>query len=348
MFDRVQHTLGMLASIYSATHRSEAYRAEKMEDLIWSLGELLQASFSVLLRPDHHEPVILERDRGLQTGTDSLCGNESRFPYETWLHHFDSMTPDGIVHRGLIESQVPYLASGMLIERQLMRLIFLRQPDTAEFTSEESDILAGVIDNLIVRTQLVQHMEVIYSETVTDELTKVYNYRYLKRTLRQKLRELRERRHGVISVLMIDVDNLRSYNDRYGHLEASAVLAHVGSVLRDSLSLEGWIAKYGGDEFLAYLPDVTGDEASAEADRLRSAIEHAGIGKPEFGGITCSLGVATAPDNGVMFVDLLENADKALFFAKRQGRNRIAQVADVKDQIETDPNSEDQDSGRAA
>lgn len=328
MFDRVQHTLGMLASIYAATHRSEAYRAEKMGDLIWSLGELLQASFSILLRPGNNEPLILEQDRP--------AGESSQFSTDSWLHHFDAIAPDGVVHHGLIEEKVPYLAAGMLIERQLMRMIFLRDEGAPQFSGAESVILAGIIDNLIVRTQLIQHIELIYSETVTDELTKVYNYRYLKRTLRKELQELRERRSGLLSVLMIDVDNLRSYNDRYGHLEASAVLARVGAVLRDSLSREGWIAKYGGDEFLAYLPDATTEMAIIEADRLRLAIEAAQIGKADLGGITCSLGVATAPLDGVMFVDLMENADKALFHAKHQGRNQVARVTDITAEADRD------------
>jgi diguanylate cyclase (GGDEF)-like protein len=122
---------------------------------------------------------------------------------------------------------------------------------------------------------------------------------------------------------MIDVDHLREYNNRFGHLKASAVLAKVGNVLGRSLGNVGWIAKYGGDEFLVVLPRTRREDAIRAAHNLRLAIEGADTGNAAFGTMTCSFGVATAPEDGNTFVDLLDAADRALFQAKAQGRNTV-------------------------
>jgi diguanylate cyclase (GGDEF)-like protein len=161
---------------------------------------------------------------------------------------------------------------------------------------------------------------------VTDDLTRIYNYRYLKRTLHGALQTLR-RRGGTFSVLMVDVDNLREYNNHFGHLAASRVLAEIGEALRRGVGRRGWVAKYGGDEFLIVLPRMGQLPGHAVAERLRLVVQEARIGVASFGGITCSFGVATAPQEGDTYVSLLEAADRALFRAKAGGRNRVVDAA---------------------
>ena len=157
---------------------------------------------------------------------------------------------------------------------------------------------------------------------VTDDLTQVYNYRYLKMALRREVK--RAARFGqVFSVVMLDVDNLKAYNDRHGHLRGSEVLRILAQVLvREARSID-LVAKYGGDEFVLILPQTTREGACVLADRVQRSVEATAFPRVEPGVITVSMGVATYPESGATAGELLEAADIALYAAKQSGKNRF-------------------------
>jgi two-component system cell cycle response regulator len=156
---------------------------------------------------------------------------------------------------------------------------------------------------------------------VTDDLTQVYNYRFLKTALRRELR--RASRFGQeLSVIMIDVDNLKAYNDRHGHLRGSFLLKRLAQLLGQNLRSFDVVAKYGGDEFTLILPQTAREGAVAVAERVRLAVEATQFPLAARGSITISLGVATFPHDGSDGMSLLRVADRALYRAKLGGRNR--------------------------
>ncbi len=217
---------------------------------------------------------------------------------------------------------LPLMSLGLELDRRPLRIAVLRSAGSLGFSHHDGSVLGDVGEHLVIHGRVAGRMERLRRDAVTDELTRIYNYRYLKRNVTQLLRRL-QRKGGVLSVLMLDVDNLRAYNGQFGHLEASTALANVGLVLRDSLDAEGWVAKYGGDEFLIVMPGARKEAALAQAHHLRGSVERARVGHPSFGGITCSIGVASAPRDGSTYVGLLASADRALFAAKAQGRNTV-------------------------
>ncbi len=161
---------------------------------------------------------------------------------------------------------------------------------------------------------------------ITDDLTQVYNYRFLKMALRREVKRA-ARFSQCFSILMIDVDNLKKYNDRNGHLRGSEVLRQVANILtREARSID-LVAKYGGDEFVVILPQTTREGALVLAERVKTATETASFPLVESGVITVSLGVATYPENGVTAGELLESADIALYAAKQSGKNRVSLAA---------------------
>ncbi len=160
------------------------------------------------------------------------------------------------------------------------------------------------------------------AESVTDDLTRVYNYRYLRLALRREVGRARRLGHP-LGLLMLDVDHLKDYNERFGHLAGSQVLRGVAGVLRSSTRDIDLVTKYGGDEFLLILPHTGRAGAEVLAERLRRAIAAAAFPRLAAGELTCSIGVAVFPEGGVSPEALLAAADAALFEAKRTGRNRV-------------------------
>ena len=166
---------------------------------------------------------------------------------------------------------------------------------------------------------------------VTDELTQVYNYRFLKMALKRELK--RAARYGQeLALVMLDVDNLKGYNDRNGHLRGSYLLREMASLLAHQVRSFDLIAKYGGDEFTLILPQTGVEGAMTVAERMRRAVEEHAFPLEDPGGITISSGVATFPRDAEDGQTLIRAADQALYVAKRRGRNQVLTYRDVAEQ----------------
>ena len=161
-----------------------------------------------------------------------------------------------------------------------------------------------------------------------DGLTGIANRRYFEDIAgREWRRALRE--ESPFSLLMGDIDYFKKYNDTYGHLEGDECLRKVAAVLKDNLKRPGdMIARFGGEEFVILLPDTDARNATTVAEMLRSSVEKLGVEHIESlvsDVVTISLGVAsTIPSEDISLSYLISNADRALYRAKKAGRNRIS------------------------
>ena len=157
---------------------------------------------------------------------------------------------------------------------------------------------------------------------VTDDLTDVYNSRFLESALRREIR--RAGRFGQeLSIVRIDVDNLKAYNNEHGDLRGSLVLKEVASLIAQQIRSFDLMARYGGDDFIVLLPQTGRDGALLVAERTRSAIEKHAFPYAEPGAITVSVGVASFPQEGTDSVALLSTSDRALHQAQQRGMNRV-------------------------
>jgi diguanylate cyclase (GGDEF)-like protein len=158
-----------------------------------------------------------------------------------------------------------------------------------------------------------------------DGLTGAFNKRYLQRRLGDELHKA-ERADTALSLLLVDIDHFKHYNDTNGHLEGDQVLKSVGEILRHSVREDDVVARYGGEEFVIVYVGANKDNALRLAEKLRHEVEghpfpH-GARQPN-GAVTLSGGVASFPEDARSYTDLLRCADEALYEAKGSGRNRI-------------------------
>jgi len=161
-------------------------------------------------------------------------------------------------------------------------------------------------------------LERMQQMAVTDGLTQLSNRRSFDRALDRELQRA-ARTDGRLSVVLIDIDHFKVLNDTHGHLTGDNVLRQIAAALRECGREYDTIARYGGEEFAAVLPGCSSALAVQVAERLRQAVEQAPTEVP----VTASAGVATYPYDGADIETLLGAADRALYSAKRGGRNRV-------------------------
>ncbi|HXI02673.1 MAG TPA: diguanylate cyclase, partial [Candidatus Saccharimonadales bacterium] len=170
---------------------------------------------------------------------------------------------------------------------------------------------------------LVRKNEELQHLSITDDLTGLHNRKHMNETVDNEFR--RAERHGhVLSILMIDIDRFKNFNDARGHQAGDEVIRGVARVLNDTIRTTDYAARYGGEEFLVLLPYIGPDEAVKTAERIREAVERASLGAAgDVPGLTISVGVASYPDCGNDAEAVIREADLALYKAKRAGRNQV-------------------------
>jgi len=172
------------------------------------------------------------------------------------------------------------------------------------------------------------HISKLEAENVTDPLSQVYNRRYLERRLEEEV--VRSKRYALdLSVLLLDIDHFKRVNDTYGHQTGDAVLSTLGGLIKTGLREPDVVARYGGEEFLVICVSTAVAEAASVGERLRHLVESHQVEIAEDSGrrksvqISVSIGAAGLSGSLDSKDKLIQAADKALYRAKREGRNRV-------------------------
>lgn len=161
-----------------------------------------------------------------------------------------------------------------------------------------------------------------------DGLTGLYNHRYFQEELREELARCK-RYNRTFSLLFIDIDHFKQYNDHLGHMQGDILLRELSSLFKDTSRDADTVSRYGGDEFATILPETNAEEALRFAKRLFKMFKESKIGSHIPGvnlSISLSIGIATYPGNASQAEELIEVADQALYRAKASGRDCIRQA----------------------
>jgi len=204
-------------------------------------------------------------------------------------------------------------------------LYSLRPYSFDETDHELTRVLAGQVAVLLENAKLYQQLQ---EQSWRDAATGLYNYRYLYEELERRTNAARRLKRP-LSVVIVDIDSFKKFNDTYGHLAGDAVLKSIAQFLQAMVGSDSVVARYGGEEFAMILP-VSPDEAVAQMETIRMEVLHHVVNFQGYRlqGITVSSGVAGFPEHAIDDRDLLLKADSAMYWgAKQRGRNRTALYA---------------------
>ncbi len=213
-----------------------------------------------------------------------------------------------------------------LRDQRVVGVVNAHKPEPDQFSENDLNLFKAVAEQVSVSLENALAYQKTKELTNRDELTNLYNRRYFFDRFEKEV-ERAKRYERILSVMMIDIDHFKNYNDSFGHLKGDDLLVQLSRLLERNMRKADVIARYGGEEFLVMLPETDKDAARVAAEKIRKAAEdhdfhldRADLGQ---GKITLTIGISSLPGDALEALDLLDLADKALYFGKAQGRNRV-------------------------
>lgn len=274
-----------------------------------ALERLLRIDFDVhcFSNPDSALDFLENKDPALVL-TDSIMPQMNGLELLKRVRH---MCPNSV--RALLSGQTVTEDLSEAISHGLVHRFFIKP--------WENEILKLQLLECLQQRRILLEKDYLTTLALTDPVTGLGNHRLFQEQLRIEI-ERAKRHQRVLTLLMMDIDHFKSWNDQFGHPAGDLLLKEVSAHLRKGLRTIDWIARYGGDEFAMILPDTETAQATEIAERLRIGFlslkkSHQG---PEL--LSLSFGIATFPRHAQSAKDLIFAADQALYQAKKQGRNQ--------------------------
>jgi len=213
-----------------------------------------------------------------------------------------------------------------VLDHKRLMVVFCAAGDRLERLSPEDRlVLQAVASELVVAVENSQLYKLTKRLSITDELTGLFNYRYLQQRLDDEI-ERAKRYSRSLSMLMLDADDFKKFNDTYGHIAGDLALAEIGQVLRTAVREIDVVCRYGGEEFSVVLPETDAEGAFVVAEKVREAVATHSFADGDGNRgvhVTVSIGLATFPSSAADREELLRQADDALYQAKHLGRDRV-------------------------
>jgi len=224
-----------------------------------------------------------------------------------------------------VPEQGSYLCLPMIATGEVIGLVNLQARRPGDFTSDRVRLAQAYVGVAATALSSIRLLTLARDRALRDGLTGVYNRRFLEELFPKQL-ALARRTSRPLSVLMLDLDHFKAFNDTYGHDVGDRVLCAFVGILQEEARNSDSVVRYGGEEFLMLLPETDEEGAAAFAERIRRAVERRAftdLGVPNGISLRCSIGVSSTVAQGDSPSELILAADRALYLAKQQGRNRV-------------------------
>ncbi|MHC0037465.1 sensor domain-containing diguanylate cyclase [Pseudoneobacillus sp. C159] len=214
-------------------------------------------------------------------------------------------------------------------------ILFLASKQKRAYEKSQLIIVDILCSHFAVAIENAKHYQETKAHSERCALTKLYNYRYFERLVAEEYEKLEIGQRQTLSLVILDIDHFKVINDTYGHQSGNEILYELANRVKSTVGNNGTVARFGGEEFVVLLPDMTKEDALEMAETIRQEIayypfilnEHIGEDEIQLSvHITASIGVASAPADADDSMALIRHADRALYVgAKRAGRNRVAE-----------------------
>ena len=219
---------------------------------------------------------------------------------------------------------LPSLCVPMIAEGETIGMLHLQFDSTIEITRSTQNLAETVAQNLALSFANLKLQQELKFQSFHDSLTGLYNRRYLEESLKKEIDRAR-RQHQFVSVMMLDVDYFKQFNDTYGHQAGDLVLNTVSTYLLSAIREYDIACRYGGEEIIVVMPDASIENSIVRAEAIRTGIkaiklEHNG---KQLQSLTVSIGISCYPNDGVDPEKLIHAADQALYRAKKEGRDCV-------------------------
>ncbi len=313
---RVQDAVGRFGVALASTHDVTAL----LDVVLRSAMQVARARGGRLLVTDEVSNVLVEQLRAGETeGAAVLLDSEARAPDGVEGRALQDLTPM------IGDEPVHALAAPLVTEASVLGLLTLVGPEDGAFDEQAARAVGALAGQGAVAIENARLHRLIQKQARTDGLTSLANHREFQEQLAHEVE--RAQRFGVpVGLVLLDLDDFKMINDRYGHLAGDNVLKAVSGALRGAIRDIDQASRYGGEEFAVILPHTTVEGGARLAERLRQAIAERVANAPDGRQIriTASFGVAGLPAHAATQVELIATADAALYRAKQSGKNRVA------------------------
>ncbi len=285
---------------------------------------------TIMLKNSNKYYIVNTTIKGIDTDTHIF---KYSHPIVTWFKNENRMLlsshiQDHVVFKGLwdqekktiLELNTELIAPIRYLDELIGMIIISGRNDETPYSFSEIEFLETLINNataIIENAKTIQYMK---KQSITDELTKLYNHRYFHETAGKWVQD---KKYDTFSIAMIDIDQFKIYNDLYGHSAGDIAIKKIAEIISEATRETDLLVRYGGEEFVIFYPEIEGVAALKEIDKIRGKVEEDFLLSKdikEF--LTVTVGVSSFPKDGKNLEEIISKADRAMYYGKQIGRNK--------------------------